>query len=133
MADDQGRQSGEEVAGLISHVELFSRDPQNSSRFYSEVFGWQCNEYEIAGKPYMGFTPPNGIVPGGFRKLEEGDNTGTVNYFKIFDIDATLKRIKERGGEIVLDKTLLPGIGWIARFRDPFGNLMGLFEPESKT
>ena len=47
------------------------------------------------------------------------------------DIEVLLIEIEENGGKTVLPKTELPGgHGHIGRFRDPFGNLMGLWSEE---
>jgi len=44
-------------------------------------------------------------------------------------MDGDLEKIRQRGGTITLEKRLIPEVGWIARFTDPFGNQLGLFEP----
>ena len=131
MAKDKRRDDEENrVEGLVSHIEFFSSDPHRSAEFYGNVLGWVCNEYELGGERYMGWTCPDGGVPGGFRKMESGQKPATVNYVKSYDLDGVLEKVVERGGCILLERTHIPGIGCIARFKDPFGNLVGVFEPE---
>ena len=133
MAEDRrkGDETQERVEGLVSHIELFSSDPQRSSEFYSSILGWECKEYELAGERYMGWRCLDGGVPGGFRRMENGQRPATVNYVKSYDMDGVLRKVEERGGRVTLRKTHIPGIGHIARFIDPFGNILGVFEPES--
>ena len=134
MADDKQRITEKDenrVDGIVSHIEILSADTRRSSEFYTKVFGWICHEYELDGKPYMGWKPESGEgVPGGFRKMVAGQEPITINYVKTFDIDDVIKKIRERGGTITLEKKPIPGIGFIACFIDPFGNTLGLFQPE---
>lgn len=118
------------MSGLVSHIELMTADPARARAFYSRVFGWECMEYELAGKPYVGWRNPEGGVPGGFRRMEQGQQPGIVNYVKTYDMDGVLAKVRERGGRVILERTPLPGIGWMARFIDPYGNMLGLFQPE---
>jgi predicted enzyme related to lactoylglutathione lyase len=46
------------------------------------------------------------------------------------DLDQTGQRIAERGGEQVVDVREVPGVGRLAYFRDPEGNLLGAIQPE---
>jgi predicted enzyme related to lactoylglutathione lyase len=62
----------------------------------------------------VGLRPPapNGIVP----------------YIRPADFDSTLAAIAEAGGEVLIPKTDVLGYGWFAHFRDPDGNVIGLWE-----
>jgi predicted enzyme related to lactoylglutathione lyase len=42
-------------------------------------------------------------------------------------MDATLAAIERAGGEIVIPRTDVMGMGEFAHFRDPDGNLIGLW------
>jgi uncharacterized protein len=43
------------------------------------------------------------------------------------DIDATLAAVEKAGGAIVVPRTDVFGLGEFAQFRDPDGNLIGLW------
>jgi predicted enzyme related to lactoylglutathione lyase len=43
------------------------------------------------------------------------------------DIESTLAKVEELGGQTVTPKTEIPDMGWFAVFKDPQGNLIGLF------
>lgn len=51
-------------------------------------------------------------------------------YVSVDDIDATLARIAEGGGERLTEKAPVPGFGWMAKFRDTEGNTIGLFQED---
>lgn len=52
-----------------------------------------------------------------------------MNYISVDSIDETLNNIKKNGGEILMPKTEIgPNMGWIACFKDPEGNMMGLHQ-----
>jgi predicted enzyme related to lactoylglutathione lyase len=38
--------------------------------------------------------------------------------------------VRELGGEVLLEKQPIPGVGWFARFRDTEGNKFSLFESD---
>jgi predicted enzyme related to lactoylglutathione lyase len=41
-----------------------------------------------------------------------------------------LERIKSNGGTVVSPKMTLPGIGYLAYFKDPQGNIFGIMEDD---
>ena len=59
--------------------------------------------------------------------LPEKPRTPTI-VIDVPDIKAHIKKVKDNGGTLVDDITEIPGMGMYARFRDPEGNLMGLWQ-----
>ncbi len=110
----------------IAHLELSAKDPAAASRFYADLFGWKIehNEkfnyfiFEGEGGPRGGFETVNGT------EHRAGD---VVVYFGTDDIDATLKRVEELGGKVIVGKTEIPGVAYWAQFADPTGNRLGLY------
>jgi predicted enzyme related to lactoylglutathione lyase len=50
------------------------------------------------------------------------------------NIDETLARIEAHGGQVVQKPSPdCPGGEWLARFRDPAGNVMGLHQEGART
>lgn len=43
----------------------------------------------------------------------------------------TLRQVVEAGGRVLMPKTEIPGVGWVAMFADPDGIPIGLLEPRS--
>ncbi len=52
---------------------------------------------------------------------EDTDKTGLVAYFDTDDIEATVAKIRELGGQAT-DKSPIPHVGWFSRATDTEGN-----------
>lgn len=111
----------------IAHVEIPSPDPQLTSRFYAELFGWKL--FPLPGMGYIRFDPASGPT-GGFVQVG-GPLQHRVGELLIYvgsdDIDGNLKKAEELGGKILVPKTEIPRTGWFGVFQDPAGNRLGLF------
>ena len=114
------------------HLELLSGDREAAKRFYGAVFGWQLTD--LPGADYtMVRTSENGIESGlgGLAQVVGAlppASNGIVPYIRPDDFEATLARVQEAGGEVLIPKTDVLGYGWFAHFRDPDGNVVGLWE-----
>lgn len=110
----------------IVHLELSANDPAATSKFYSELAGWKIEvdpgfdyyQFSAEGGPGGGFVKPDG------KQYNAGN---VIPYFGVDDVDAALKKVVALGGQVVLPKTEIPGLGWYAFFKDPSGNRMGLY------
>ena len=95
--------------------------------FYEKVFGWNIRHRD-SSRP--SFDDATGYVSGAWvagRTIAR--EPGMLPYIWIDGIDATLSRVAAHGGEVVKSTHLdSPGGEWIATFRDPAGNLMGLYQ-----
>ena len=59
----------------------------------------------------------------------QAEERGPIVYLDTDDIDATVARVCEMGGEVD-DKVRIPEIGWFARCRDTEGNAFSLFQTD---
>lgn len=110
---------------LIAHVEIPVTDLERSREFYQKVLGW---EFKNFGNGYLLFNNHKGTMAG-LRKVDQvlnGDTT--IFHINIPDIDSILKKVKENGGAIQRNKTVIPVMGWYALFNDPDGNTVGLYQ-----
>jgi uncharacterized protein len=108
----------------IIHIDIPSRDQEESGRFYQELFGWTITPVPAAH--YTVWQAGEGSR-GGFPSVGRGSKAGDVRiYVASEDIDADLQKARELGAEVVEEKTEIPQ-GWHAVFRDPTGNLIGLW------
>ena len=110
--------------GKILYLLLPSLDPAASATFYHEVFGWNTFETNQG----ISFDDSVGHVHGRFtRQLVPVDDPGAILYIMVKDADETAERIVEFGGEVTdtIDRDLADILG---TFRDPSGNLFGLYE-----
>jgi predicted enzyme related to lactoylglutathione lyase len=122
--------------GGVVHFEVPADDEERARNFYSAVFGWGFQvlppvmEYSLAMTTPMndeGVPLEPGSINGGiFRR--GGDLKAPVITIDVPDIDAALEQIGQLGGETVRGRMEVPGSGWNAYFRDPEGNVMGLWQ-----
>jgi predicted enzyme related to lactoylglutathione lyase len=112
------------------HINIGVKDLEKTKDFYSAIFNWRIYEIpEMTDILFFEIDKEGDSVEGGFALTEEPINPGSiVLYVNVDDIDSTLDKVKTLKGEVVLEKTKLPGgFGIIARFKDINGNIMGLW------
>jgi uncharacterized protein len=117
------------VNGKICYIELPAVDIAKSARFYASVFGWTMRK---RGDGATAFDDTTGEVSGSFvsgRKTWE--TPGVLFYIMVDSVADTCKTIEKNGGSIV-QKIGVDAPEITARFRDPGGNIVGLYqEPNS--
>ena len=123
------------VDHTIVHFEIPANDLEKLEKFYSDLFGWkiekmpgQMEYWGIQTFPVddKGITLRPG-VNGGMMKRQMPEQK-PVNYISVESVDEYAKKVVSLGGQIVVPKMEIPGIGWWALALDPEGNQIGLFE-----
>jgi predicted enzyme related to lactoylglutathione lyase len=110
----------------IVHVELAAKDRQALGKFYSDVFGWQLQD--VAEMNYTTFKAGD-CVGGGFNPVTAENPAGTVTvYIDTDDVTESLKAVERAGGTILVKETDIPNTGKFGMFRDPQGNMIGLYK-----
>jgi uncharacterized protein len=111
----------------IVHVELAATDRKALSKFYADVFGWEIEHMDFMN--YTTFKAGEG-VGGGFNPVSEQTPAGTVTvYIETDDVTASFKDVQTSGGTVIMPESDIPNYGKFGLFRDPQGNLIGLFKP----
>lgn len=115
----------------IVHFEIPYDDAGRAEAFYSSVFGWNIQgwgdepTYQLM---YSGSGEEGEPGIDGALYLRRDPDVGIVDYVNVPSVDDYLVRVVDAGAEIVQEKVPIPGVGFSAIFRDPEGNLIGLFE-----
>jgi predicted enzyme related to lactoylglutathione lyase len=114
--------------GKICYVEIPALDPRRSAEFYASVFGWNIRR---RGDGATAFDDATGEVSGSFVTGRNPQaEPGFLLYVMVADAAATLEKIVAGGGAIV--QPLHAGSPEIvARFRDPAGNLVGIYQEKA--
>jgi predicted enzyme related to lactoylglutathione lyase len=108
----------------LVHWDIQSTDLAKSREFYEEIFGWKTQQW---APDYALFEVEAG-VGGGISLVEKMPEPCIEVYIEVEDIPATLAKAVELGGEIVREKMEIGGgMGYLARFTDPCGCLIGLW------
>jgi uncharacterized protein len=108
----------------ISYLHIPAGKPRQSARFYATVFGWS-----LGGSPSLpSFEDGTGHVIGKFvgNQAPVGED-GVRPYIYVENIDETVARIGQSGGEIVT-APFPEGDLAVALFRDPAGNVLGIWQ-----
>jgi predicted enzyme related to lactoylglutathione lyase len=113
--------------GKICYIEIPATDIAKSADFYGDVFGWNIRQ---RGDGHTAFDDSTGEVSGTWVLGRAPAAPGLLFYIMVESVAATLDAITRKGCEIVQPIGMdAPEI--TARFRDPGGNVIGLYqEPE---
>jgi uncharacterized protein len=115
------------MPGGLCYIQLAVTDLTAATTFYREVFAWKVTP---SGESYSMFAMPGG-QSGGFWIQKSRPADGPIDLFiQVDDIPAALDRIVKAGGAVDKPKTDVGGgHGFLAYFRDPSGNKLGLWSP----
>jgi uncharacterized protein len=113
----------------FTHFELATDDLEKTAAFYREVFGWGIYKWE-GPVDYWLVDTGDASTPGinGGLMQAGGDFKGTINTIEVDDIDAAIAKVKANGGEMIMDKDTIPGVGYQAYFKDNVGIIVGLHQ-----
>lgn len=115
----------------VTHFEIPAADPEKVAKFYTDVFGWTFTKWDGPMEYWM-VTTGDASQPGingGLMRREDPDQPVT-NVVDVPSVDECLDKIAASGGEVVVPKMAVPGVGWIAYFKDPDGNISGIMEED---
>jgi uncharacterized protein len=115
--------------GKICYLEIPATDVEVSSAFYSAVFGWRLRR---RGDGSLAFDDAVGEVSGTWvTGRTPSSEPGLLLYVMVDSVAAAVEAVAAHGGRIVQPiGGDAPEI--TARFRDPAGNILGLYqEPDS--
>jgi predicted enzyme related to lactoylglutathione lyase len=124
------------MSGRVVHFEVPFDDGDRARGFYKDVFGWQVQTmpemggYTLVMSGPSGDTGPTepGFINGGMLSRDQAATQGPVIVVDVDSIDQSLERIGSLGGSTVVGKTPVGDMGFAAYFKDPEGNVMGLWE-----
>ena len=108
----------------IVFFDIAGPDLASHAAFYKAVFGWEAGPTGALTAPTVSPLPSKLRV----EPPTLGPTAERVLYVGVPDITATLEVVKAHGGQVVLGRTIAPGVVILALFKDPAGNRMGLVE-----
>ena len=122
------------MSDRVVHFEIPYEDGDRARAFYGEVFGWDLQAWP-EGEYTLVTTGPTGesgaaepgFINGGMMKREAPFGSPVI-VIAVDDIDASMATVERLGGTSVVAKQPVGDMGWAAYFKDPDGNLMGLFQ-----
>jgi predicted enzyme related to lactoylglutathione lyase len=118
----------------VVHFEIQADDVNRATNFYQKILGWKFNHAmtkEQGGMDY--WTIETGEGPGINGGLYErpADRDKFYDYdctIQVEDLDKVVEAVKQNGGTITMEKSMIPGVGWFAGAKDTEGNRFGLMQ-----
>ena len=115
----------------VVHFEISAEKPEEVISFYQNTFNWRFEKWK-GSLVYWAITTGDEKTPGIDGGLKERDEMGTntVNTIDVVSIDESIEKVTKNGGEIIVSKMTVPGVGWMAYFKDPQGNVFGIMQSD---
>lgn len=115
--------------GSITYLHIPAADVERAAAFYRDVFGWQINNPD---SDRSSFDDPSGQLSGAWVSDHlAATEPGLLPYIYVDRVEETITRVLAQGGEIVT-KPFHSGLLTIATFRDPAGNVLGLWHDTTR-
>jgi predicted enzyme related to lactoylglutathione lyase len=115
----------------VVHFEISAEKPEEVISFYQNTFNWKFEKWE-GPIVYWVITTGDEKTPGIDGGLKERDKMGTntVNTIDVVSIDEYIEKVRKNGGEIIVPKMAVPGVGWFACFKDPQENVFSIMQSD---
>ncbi|HCT30263.1 MAG TPA: glyoxalase [Bacteroidales bacterium] len=113
----------------MTHFAIHTDNIERAKNFYDAVFDWGFNSYGQSD-----------FLQIKAEKTENGELIGALQSRKyspipekiiglectigVENIEEIINRVKNNGGQLLMPKTSIPYVGWIAKFLDTEGNLI---------
>jgi hypothetical protein len=113
----------------VVHFEFHSSEPESTTRFFREVFDWKTDKWDNPSMEYWMLNTGPADQPGiggGLLRSRDGQPR-TVCTIEVPDVDEHAKKVTAAGGQVVVPKMAIPGVGWVAYGMDPHGVLFGIY------
>ena len=120
----------------VVHFEIHAADPERGVKFYESVFGWTFQKWEGPIEYWLITTGPDsepGINGGLLRRQGDIDGQAVIAYvctIGVDDLDATMAIVEANGGTVAVPKMPIPGMGWLAYYKDTEGNIFGIMQSD---
>jgi uncharacterized protein len=121
------------MKNIMTHFAIHIDDIDRAKGFYDEVFDWGFQSYG-----------PSDFLQIKADKTESGELIGALQARKyspvpekiiglectvgVENVDDIIEKVKNHGGQLLMPKTTIPNVGWIAKFLDTEGNLICIMQ-----
>ena len=117
--------------GALCWTELNTRDTKAAEAFYTKLFGWtakhsapgapmEYTEFKVHGQSNIGMMP---MVP----QMPKEVPSYWMPYFQVTDTDASVAKVTQLGGKVMVPPTDIPNAGRFAIVGDPQGAVFAVF------
>ena len=117
--------------GAMAFTELASTNLSETRKFLEETFSWKFDSVQMPTGQYLTFQNPAGTTIG-IRSAQRSEIPGSTNYVLVKDLDEAERNVRKKGGQIVLPRTEIPGMGSFFWFKIPSGPIMACWQDAPK-
>ena len=115
---------GPPMSARLNYVELGGGDLAATKRFYADALGRAFTDY---GPTYAACN--EGGVAFGLQGVASEAEPAPLAIFEVHDVEAAVGRVQAAGGTVTVPLFSFPG-GRRFHFRDPAGNVLGVWQPD---
>ena len=114
--------------GHVGWHELQAGNAEQAFAFYAGLFGWTKAEAIDMGAMgvYQIFATGGAAVGGIMTKVPEVPKPFWLYYFNVEALDAAVVRVRQGGGQTLMEPQQVPGGSWIVQCLDPQGAMFAM-------
>jgi uncharacterized glyoxalase superfamily protein PhnB/catechol 2,3-dioxygenase-like lactoylglutathione lyase family enzyme len=128
--DEHSVDAGLARPGAVTYLHMPTTDVRRAAAFYRDVFGWSINRPD-SDRP--SFDDASGLLSGAWIKDHPpAAESGLLAYIYVADVEQTVALIVAHGGAM-LTEPYPEGLLTVATFRDPAGNVTGLWHDTTRS
>jgi uncharacterized protein len=113
------------------HFEIPAEDPERAIHFYEKVFGWKFERWNGPMEYWTIWTGESQPGINGGLMTRRDPAQPCVNTMDVADLDAKTTVIEAAGGLCVVPKMPIPGVRWLAYFKDTEGHIFGAMQADA--
>lgn len=120
----------------LTHFAIHIDDIERAKNFYDQVFDWGFHSYGQSDfLQIKADKTENGELIGALQSRKYSPVpeklVGLECTIGVESVDAIVQKVTSNGGKMVMPKTAIPYVGWIAKFLDTEGNLVCAMQYDS--
>ncbi len=113
----------------MTHFAIHIDEIERAKKFYNGVFEWGFNSYgQEDFLQIKADKSENGELIGAMQSRKYSPVPDKIIGLEctigVENIDDTIEKVKSNGGQVLMTKTAIPYVGYIAKFLDTEGNLI---------
>src|SRR2546430_3996871 len=123
------------MANPFVHLELYTGDLAKAKTFYGKLFGWKLSDMPLPAEGGSGtytMIDVGGGTGGGMLQNPRPGGPHWLAYVGVDDISASLRKARELGAKVVMDRTEVGDFGLMAILTDPTGAEFALWQAKPK-
>ena len=115
----------------IAHRKFTEVQQRRGAAFFQDVFGWDAESWDGPMEYWLLMTKQRDpLALDDDPSLAPRNDPMDVHTIDVDNLDAVVARIESNGGTMILPKLPIPGIGWLAYFKDPEGHIHGIMQTD---